>query len=626
MMSAPSRLLSWITLISLGLLLEIASATLVYHVTFDQLVGELRDNGQHRLDLYASSLEREIGQYAYFPKVVGLDQKVGALLANPSDATLAKQVDIYLEHLNDHAGTMDIYLMTPSGKVIATSNWNQIDSFLGRDLSYRPYVKGARPGHVVGFYGIGTTHNDPGYYLASALVSQDRVIGVAAVKVSLDQLEKSWLSAESPALLSDDNGVIVLSSVAAWKYATLRPMDASVLRHLDETQQYNRRRLTPLGLIERRSIDANSRIVELHGRDPAGNSAFATDGLFLAQTRGMSGTPWHLTVFYDLRKTNDLALTRSALAAVGTALAIAMLVLFSARRRAQRERHEARFALQRAYAELELKVEERTSELSLANTHLQHEIRERSEAVRTLKAAQDELVQAGKLAVIGQLAAGIAHELNQPLAALGTLSTNASEFLQRGDLATAQFNLGRIALLVQRMGTLTGQLRSFARRSGDEKSTVDIEQAVSNALAILDPRLRKAGVTAEVVPPLQPVQTLCNPVRLEQVLINLLSNAIEASQDKDPPWVRISWDVIGERALIRVCDNGTGMTETVLSKLFEPFYTTKATGLGLGLAISSGIIRDFGGELAAKNRTTGGAEFSIDLPLAPHDEADDGKV
>ncbi|WP_028535068.1 sensor histidine kinase [Paludibacterium yongneupense] len=625
MMSAPSRLLSWITLIALGILLEIASASLAYHVTFDQLIGELRDSGQHRLDLYASSLEREIGQYAYFPKVVGLDQKVSALLADPANSALAKQVDIYLEHLNEHAGTMDIYLMTPGGKVIATSNWNQADSFLGRDLSYRPYVKAARPGHVEGFYGIGTTHNDPGYYLSSALVDKERVTGVAAVKVSLDQLEKSWLSAESPALLSDDNGVIVLSSVAAWKYTTLRKMDAAVLRHLDETQQYNRRRLTPLGLVERKVIDANSRIVELHNRGPR-NAVYATDGLFLAQSRSMNGTPWHLTVFYDLRKTNDLAMSRAALAALGTALGIAMLVLVRARRRARRERHEARFALQRAYAELELKVDERTSELSHANTHLQHEIRERSEAVRTLKAAQDELVQAGKLAVIGQLAAGIAHELNQPLAALGTLSSNASEFLERGDIATAQFNLGRIALLVQRMGTLTGQLRSFARRSGDELGAVDIAHAVDNALGILDPRLRKAGVTAQVVAPGHAVIAHCNAVRLEQVLVNLLSNAIEASQDKDPPWVRVSWEKAGERALIHVCDNGTGMTETVLSKLFEPFYTTKATGLGLGLAISSGIIRDFGGELAAKNRATGGAEFSIDLPLSQHDEAEDGKV
>jgi len=615
-MPARTRLLAWAPLIALAILLEFTGTVLAYYASFDNLVAELQDNGQQRLDRYANSLKREIGKYAYLPQAVGLDENVRSYLDHPKDPRLAGRVNRYLQQMSLDAGTMDIYLIDTGGRVIATSNWNQPDSFLGRNLSYRSYVRQASPGHVEQFYGIGTTHNDPGYYLSSALEDGHRTLGIVAVKVSLDQLEKSWLSAESPAILSDDNGVIILSSVPSWKYATLRPMSALQLQHLDETQQYNRRPLTPLGMSVRKVINADSHIVVLRGT--AANGAGSPSGLYLAQSVSMSGQPWQLTVFYDLRKTNDLAKTRAALASAGIALLLAALGLLILRHRSQRDRRESRAALQRAYAELERKVVERTQALSEANTHLQHEIRERTEAARTLKEAQDELIQAGKLAVIGQMAASIAHELNQPLAALGTLSANAEEFLGRGDIDTARFNLSRIALLVQRMGKLTGQLRSFARRSSDETEAVDVAQAVSNAVGLFDQRMHKARVALDIAPPPQAAFAYGNAVQLEQVLVNLIANAIDATQQCQPPRIRIDWQRIENQVEIRVTDNGPGITDKVKDKLFDPFFTTKAKtgGLGLGLTISAGIIREFGGELTAGNRPEGGAEFTVTLQQA----------
>jgi C4-dicarboxylate-specific signal transduction histidine kinase len=579
------------------LLLVLSCGALAYQVVFSRQINALRSNGEHRLDLYASTLARQIGQYAYLPKVVGLDTRVIQLMNSPADAGLLLQVNQHLQQLNQQVGTLDIFLIDRHGRVLASSNWNQVDSFIGRDLSYRSYVQQAQPSTVAEFYGIGTTHNDPGYYLSSALMDSGRQVGVAAVKLSLDQLEKSWSNAESPALLSDENGVIVLSSVPAWKYSTLRAMSAAQLHQLDLTQQYNRRKLLPLGLVQRRIIDDSTRIVELHPRADRSLPGFATRGLFLTRTRQIRGTPWHLTVFYDLRPSLDLARISAALAGVAMALLIAAGLLLSARSRART-------------------ASRRTRQLSQNNVRLQQEIRERLEAERNLKAAQDELIQASKLAVIGQMAAGVAHEINQPLAALGALSENASEFLNRGDIPTAQANLGRISALVQRLGAITGQLRGYARRSNAVAEAVDLALVIEQCLCLMDASLRKAGVEVVLQSPAERLQVHANSLRLQQVLVNLLTNAIDACSALEGGRIVLSWQQEGDRVRLSVHDNGPGLIDGVQQHLFEPFYTSKPNGLGLGLAISLSIMRDFGGNLSAGNHAEGGACFVLDLVSA----------
>jgi C4-dicarboxylate-specific signal transduction histidine kinase len=576
------------------LLLVFACGFLAYQIVFSRQINALRSNGEHRLDLYANTLARQIGQYAYLPKVLGLDSHVIGLMRAPQAPGLLLQVNQHLQQLNQQVGTLDIFLIDHKGRVLASSNWNQVDSFIGRDLSYRSYVQQAHPHGVAEFYGIGTTHNDPGYYLSSALMDQGRQVGVAAVKLSLDQLEKSWSNAESPALLSDENGVIVLSSVPAWKYTTLQRMSTAQLHQLDVTQQYNRRKLLPLGLIQRQEIDESTRIVELHPRADRALPGFATRGLFLTRTRQIKGTPWHLTVFYDLHPTLDLAHTSAALAGAAMALLIAAGLLLSARSRART-------------ASL------RSRRLSQNNARLQQEIRERLEAERNLKSAQDELIQASKLAVIGQMAAGVAHEINQPLAALGALSENASEFLNRGDIPTAQANLGRISALVQRLGAITGQLRGYARRSSATLEEVDLALVIEQGLCLMDASLRKASIDVVQRPPTERLMVQANSLRLQQVLVNLLTNAIDACAAQGYGRIELAWQQQGSVVQLTVHDNGPGLPEGVQQHLFEPFYTSKPNGLGLGLAISLSIMRDFGGSLSAGNHAQGGACFVLEL-------------
>ncbi|QRM19975.1 sensor histidine kinase [Dechloromonas sp. TW-R-39-2] len=580
-------------------------------------IADLQATGLHRLDLYTASLEREIGKYAFLPGTLGLERDVLDLLRKPVDNKLAPQVNAYLEQLNDRAGTLSIYVIDASGHVVASSNWRRADSFIGEDLSFRPYFREAIDSGNGRFFGIGTTRGEPGYYLASTLADESRTLGVAVIKVSLEQLEKSWSTVEAPVMVTDENGVVILGSVADWKFTTLRPLDENTRSAFDQTQQYNRRALKPLGLKEIQELDHGARLVRIAKEGPEMVTVYPVAGRFLAQSRPLPGTPWTLTVLSHLEQVDDIAQSRAALAGVGAAFLFMLGLMLDERRRHLKDRLAAREALQQAHDELERKVDERTADLSAANHLLQDEIAERIRAERTLRAAQDELVQAGKLAVIGQLSTGIAHELNQPLAALRTLSGNGVRFLDRGDLTTTRANLERIAQLVDRMGLITGQLRAFARKSSGQLQAVALCSALDNALALLEQRLSERGINIVRHCPLPEPFSLCDANRLEQVLVNLIGNALDAMDGQSAPCLEISCETIGQQARLTVRDHGPGLAEEALAHLFEPFFTTKeaGVGLGLGLTISAGIVRDFGGTLSGANHPAGGAIFTLEIPL-----------
>jgi C4-dicarboxylate-specific signal transduction histidine kinase len=257
----------------------------------------------------------------------------------------------------------------------------------------------------------------------------------------------------------------------------------------------------------------------------------------------------------------------------------------------------------------------RTEALSEANVHLQTEVAERKRAEEILKTTLDELVQTGKMAVLGQMSAGITHELNQPLAALRTLSANAVIFLERGQSEQLDLNLRTICQLTDRMGQITAQLKKFARRSGVELHSVPLADVIGDAVFLLGQRMRQERI--ELDQHIEPgLNALCEGNRLEQVLVNLLVNAFDATAVEDGPnRVRIVARRESHGVLIEVHDNGPGIAPEVMPRVFEPFFTTKeqGVGLGLGLAISAGIVRDFGGMLRAGQSPLGGAVFTIAL-------------
>ncbi|MBZ9567132.1 ATP-binding protein [Modicisalibacter tunisiensis] len=279
------------------------------------------------------------------------------------------------------------------------------------------------------------------------------------------------------------------------------------------------------------------------------------------------------------------------------------------------ERKAQEHALARARDQLEQRVAERTRDLLASNQRLSSEIDERKRAEASLRQTQDELVQAAKLAVLGQMAAGINHELNQPLAAIRAYAENARAFIERGRHETADANLEQIVELTARMAEISAQLKQFSRKSGDNLTPVSVQASFGYALRLYRSRLVNAGVTITRDWPPGDVWVHADLVRLEQVLVNLIGNALQAMSETPEPhlWLRIH---PGETVRIEVRDNGPGIAEAHLGRVFEPFFTTKATGkgLGLGLSISARIIDDLGGQLDADNAESGGACFTITLP------------
>lgn len=593
---------------------------------------QIQATGLHRLELYTASLQREISKYAFLPGTLELEQEVQTLLSASAPGRGADSVNAYLEQLNERAGTLSIYVIDLQGQVVATSNWRRPDSFMGEDLRFRPYFRDALSTGSGRFFGIGTTRGEPGYYLASALLDGNRTVGVAVTKVSLEQLEQSWSTVEAPVIVTDENGVVILGSVPDWKFTALRPLDDATRKAFDQTLQYNRKALTPLGMKVLSDLDQGARVVRVAREGTEMASVYPVTGRFLTQSRALPGTPWTLTVFSHLARADEAAQSDALIATIGAAFVALLGFMLNQRRRHERDRLRdrlaAREALQAAHDELERKVQQRTADLSRTNERLQSEVQERIRAEGTLRAAQNELVQAGKLAVIGQLSTGVAHELNQPLTALRTLSGNSVRFLERGDLTTVRVNLERIAQLADRMGRITGELRAFARKSTGEPQPVPLRAALANALAVLEPHIQQTGaqVLLDLAEP-EPV-AWCDGNRLEQVLVNLINNALDAMAGSTALRVEIRCEQLataeGEQVHVQVRDLGPGLTDEALAHLFEPFFTTKSSGdgLGLGLALSAGIVRESGGTLTGANHPDGGAVFHLALPAAPRPDSE----
>ncbi|KAA6133415.1 sensor histidine kinase [Cupriavidus cauae] len=585
-----------------------------YRYTFDAALARQAERGQVQLRLYGQALSSELARYDFVPSLLSLDDEISSLLARPEDSARVAAANAHLAAVNARAGTLAVFVLDRQGRVRATSNWQRPDSYLGEDLSFRPYFQAAIDGQLGRFYGVGTTRDESGYYLSAPLGNGNgqRPSGVAVVKVGLEPLEQRWQSADMQMLLSDENGVVILASEPSWKLRARRPLSAAQRERLNRSLQYNRAPLEPLEFTRVRAMNNGDALVRMR-RGPS----------MLEQNAMLPGTEWQLTLLTDTSQARMAALNTAALCGVLTAFVLLLGAAWNVRRRIVSERLAARAALEAANSELERKVAERTADLTSANHLLQTEIAERIRTERELRQAQDGLLQAGKLAAVGQMSTGIAHELNQPLAALRTLSGNTQKFLARGDLATAQANLGTIIGLVEKMGRITGALKSFARKPGrNGKGSALLADAIDNALFLLETRVQ--AVQPQIVRDVdRTLAVACDPNRLEQVLVNLIGNALDAmaagpAQGAQPARLELRAAVAEGMVRCTVRDNGPGLSEEAFARLFEPFFTTKPAGqgLGLGLTLSAGILDEYGGTLVASNHPDGGACFTMVLPMA----------
>jgi two-component system C4-dicarboxylate transport sensor histidine kinase DctB len=567
-------------------------------------LNELHRTLASRAEVYGSTIGGVIDRYEFLPLAVAQSDLVAALLEHRSGADAA-EVNTYLERINRRAGAFAVYVIALDGTTLASSNWQERTSYVGQNYGFRPYFQQAAGGRTGRYYGIGVSTGEAGYFIAQPVWRHERVIGVAVAKLSLDWLERSWRAhgGSETILVKDGNGVILLSSVAAFKFKLEEPLSAAAQRNIREQRQFQGQDLGLLPHKVRERFADGASVISL------GNQAD-----YLAVSHRLAPLEWDITVLAELDQVHAAARNAAVAAALGWAL-LMLGALYARQRRSRiRDRLNAQQALGRAYAELEVKVAQRTADLQSANLRLQAEVSERERAERTLRQAQSELVQSGKLAAIGQMAAGVTHELNQPLAALQTFSDNTRVLLARGRIDDALDNLSTISELVKRLGYITSQLKGFARRSDDANQSASVRTAFAQTLLQIRTRPGFERLVLAEDWPAQDVLVPCNPIRLEQVFSNLLSNAIEAVAPPDKVHIAVAARQERGGVAIEVSDNGPGVPAACLDRIFEPFYTTKEQGLGLGLSISAGIIRAAGGTLTVRNRTVsegGGARFII---------------
>ena len=580
----------------------------------------LADAAAQQLELMASGLDIEIARHEHLPSLIELDPDVLSLLEAPQDAALRARVNKKLTNVNVRAGSLAVMVMDPEGTVLAASNWFDPGSPLGGALRGSRHIAEALQSGQARAFIASADRGAPECHFVQVIRHRGRIAGLAAVTTSLEAVESMWmaLSAVSQSdrlLVVDENDIVIMSSMPAWRFKSLVPLPEARRAELAALRKYPVGRIEPLGLSPQGTLAHGTQLVRM----PA-SATEPVAALYAAQERAMVRTGWRLMTLSDAHGVRDQA-RRGAVGGAAVAGLVGMLALYLRQRRrglagqraAQAALRQAHDELQQAHGALERRVQERTAELNQANASLVVEVAERRRTEEQLRAAQADLVQAGKLATLGQMSAGITHEINQPLTALRALSENACRQLEIGRTADVARNLRSIAGLTERIGRITAQLKSFAWKAPVPPEPISLAASVTSVLEMLRDRIDQEAVELQVaVPPA--ARVACDAYRLEQVLLNLLSNALDAMKDGPRRQLRIGTRMDGERIHVAVADSGPGIPDAVMPRLFEPFFTTKSAGegLGLGLVISSSIVSAFGGSLRARSSAEG-TVFEFDL-------------
>ncbi len=619
------------TLLTLtALLLMALVGTGVYQRSFNSGTASLREATNARLDLFASVVEARVRRLEPVPATIQLNPVAVRLLGDPTVAHVTDAND-YLGRLNAHLGSAAVFVLDVRGTVRASSNLTQQDdSQWGESVSYRPYYLEALAGRATRHFAIGSG-GQAGYFASHPIYDGSRVLGVAVIKIGLDALEETWPMLAAPTLVADANQVVILSSQPSWRYTSLAPLSLERRVDLQLTQTYGSLRLPLFPIEVTLSVDEDTQEVQgfVSGDEARHRAALGARGNragHLVLGRSLDGMDWRVLIFTSLSSVRQQALVDGVGGAVSVAFLMLLALYWSQRRRIEKQKLAAKQLLEQANAELETQVSLRTQELTDANAQLRREVAEREQTEQTLRAAQDELVHAGKMAVLGQLAASITHELTQPLGGIRTLAGNSAEFMRRGNHAAAQENLSIVARLVDQMARIINPLKSFSRKSSASPGTADVGRVIEQALFLFQLRLRHEQIRVENHCEPGRWMAWCDANRLEQVLVNLIGNALDAMRDAPSPVLTLTAERQHEAdppmIALQIRDSGKGLSETDLKRLFEPFYTTKPSGvgLGLGLAICRDLVAEFKGDLVAHNHPDGGACFVFTVPVSPPEE------
>jgi two-component system C4-dicarboxylate transport sensor histidine kinase DctB len=561
---------------------------------------------------YSQLVANELNRYRPIPELMAQHPVLLEVLREPDNSSQVLAANEEMKRMATIVASSDVYLMNTDGLTIAANNYQLPTSFIGRNFAFRPYFYEAMEANGAAlYYALGITTNERGLYFAHTVTSDQQPgtpLGVIVVKIQVTDLEAQWQRPESfsvsEMVVLDLDGLSFLASRAAWRYRAFEPITETRLVQIKEQRRYFDEPLTPIAMVERGrpwGVGQSSEriVIETGGQTQE----------YLSVDTPLPQLDWTLRVLIG---TSPVLLTQVQFLIAGTVISLGCFLTWLYLR--ERYRREAELA--ERGVQLEHRVAERTADLELSNQQLKAEVYDRERAEKELKETQQELIQAAKLAVLGQMSAGLNHEMNQPLTAIQAYARNSQRFLERGDQQTVQDNLTEIVELCNKMAELTRQFKIFARKSEGPPSTVDLRLPIDAALKIIRAQDQSERVPIDWLRPSEPAFVHGDLIRIEQVLVNLVANALHAVESSDSPVVSILLESNAERWLCRVVDNGPGLPANT-EQLFEPFFTTKSLkqGLGLGLSISRQIVDALGGQLTGRNRQDErGAEFLLVLP------------
>jgi len=521
-----------------------------------------------RLALYSGNIISELQRTSVVPLLLARDPELTRALTSGDYSKASAQLITAREDIS----AASIRLLDMTGRVVASTNRNLI----GTSYAPEPFFVEAQRSRETIFTaakagGLATEFN-----YSRAVLDEGKVIGVIVVETELAKFERAWAGISDAVAVIDSEGRIILATEPRWRGLTMeealaaRSAPTAIERALQATADWANE--PPDAYLKGQAVMRTETRVPFRG--------------------------WRMVAFTSYDSVRERVNAVLAMEIMGFAIVMAAgFYLLSRRARVQSAAYRRESA-----------------ELRALNARLSREIAERERVQKDLAVAEQTLAQSSKLAALGEMSAAVSHELNQPLAAMKTYLAGARLLLQRGRGEEALSSFQRIDDLIERMGAITRQLKSYARKGGDAFEPVDLRAALSSALTMMEPQLKARTVRIARMLPRTPVMVMADRIRLEQVIINLLRNALDATKGRTDPRIDLMLTA-GETAVLSVRDNGPGISD--LEKLFEPFWTTKkpGEGTGLGLAISSSIVSDFGGRLTAHNAEEGGAVFEMQLPL-----------
>ena len=587
---------------------------LAYKWLYYQRLKSLSIEGASRLELYVTYLQGVLEKYESLPELLANDKMMVNMLSHSGSSERIDALNRYLETINNISDASDTYLMDSEGLTIAASNWKEEHPFVGRNFSYRPYFKEAMSGHLGRYFALGTASSLRGYYFAYPVQQNNKILGALVIKINIDSVENNWGHTDETFLVTDPDGVIFLTTKKEWRFHSLAPLSKETLRQVAESRRYPNATLEPLNVVDEEVNDVG-RIVRIKMPED-----FKAKN-YLLQTRHMEHAGWNVQILTDTwRVERFVFLVFLMLGFVFILGGLFALVVKQRRQRVvdlKRFEEQARKVLQEANTKLETRVAERTHELTESNSLLRKEIEDRKRTEVALQHTRSELLHAAKMAALGQMSASINHELNQPLAAIRSYSDNGRLFLQKGRLEDTLWNLEQISELTERMAQIGVQLKLFSRKTSGEMTIVPLHGVIDGALEILNPLIRKSDVVIDVVIQPEDIEVHANYVLLQQVLVNLISNALHAVEGCEVREIRIITCREGGKVSITVQDSGAGILREHLPHIFEPFDPTKQSGkgLGLGLSITERILREMHGEIRVIESTIG-ATFNFILEEA----------